>query len=176
MTDAQLNKLKYPIGPFALRDVFTREDLDSFTSTIASAPAQYRSAIRNLSASDLRKTYRDGSWDVQQLVNHVADMQLLHFFRMKSALTEDYREATIVNIEGWVQTADGRLSPVEDSLEMFEGITKRFVHLIRSLDESQWNTRYYHPIRKMHFDQKNAVAMTAWHVRHHLEHIRLALA
>jgi hypothetical protein len=81
-----------------------------------------------------------------------------------------------VDVEGWARTTDGLTSPVEDSLDMFEGIGKRFVLLMKSLDEQQKEISYYHPVRKTTLNQKQAIAMTAWHVRHHLEHIRIALA
>lgn len=104
-------------------------------------------------------------------------MQMLHFFRMKKALTEpDYKEITMVNIEAWTKTPDGLSSPVADSLEMIEGITKRFVYLMKSLDEQQHHIAYYHPARKIMLNQKQAIAMNAWHVKHHLEHIKIALA
>jgi uncharacterized damage-inducible protein DinB len=175
-TDQQLNQLKFPIGPFKAPENITNTELDELVRTIASAPAEYRTVVNSLSADDLRKTYRDGSWNIQQLINHVADMQLLHFFRMKKALTEtDYKEITLVNIDGWAQTSDGLTSPVEDSLDMFEGIAKRFVHLINSLDEDQLDISYYHPVRKTMLSQKQAIAMSAWHVKHHMAHIRIAL-
>jgi uncharacterized damage-inducible protein DinB len=175
-TTDQLAHLKFPIGPFTAPQNVSKEELGSLITTVASAPAKYRDLTANLSASDLKKTYRDGSWNVQQIVNHVADMQLLHFFRMKRAMTEtDYKEITLVNIDGWAHTSDGLTSPIADSLDMFESIGKRFVHLMRSLDETQQQIAYYHPIRKTMLDQKQAIAMSAWHVRHHLEHIKIAL-
>lgn len=177
ITADQLNQLKFPIGPFTAQENTSNADLGTFIKTIASAPADYRNITQGLSEADLQKTYREGSWNVQQLVNHVADMQLLHFFRMKKALTEtDYKEITLVNIDGWARTPDGLTSPIQDSLDMFEGIAKRFVYLIKSLDETQQNIAYYHPVRKTMLNQKQAIAMSAWHVRHHLAHIRMALA
>ena len=176
MTDAELIQKKFPIGPFTANANISKTELDELIDTIASAPEKYARVTRNLGEHDLRKTYREGAWNVQQLVNHVADMQLLHFFRMKRALTEsDYKEITLVNIEGWAHTADGLKSPVADSLLMFDAITRRFVHLMKSLDERQYEISYYHPVRKMTLNQKQAIAMTAWHVKHHLEHIRIAL-
>jgi hypothetical protein len=47
---------------------------------------------------------------------------------------------------------------------------------MRSLDPTQQEIAYYHPGRKITLNQKQAIAMTAWHVRHHLEHIKIALA
>jgi hypothetical protein len=176
ITTDQINQRKFPIGPFTPPENVNQSDLGAFIKTIESAPEKFKNITNDLSGNELKKTYRDGSWNVQQLVNHVADMQLLHFFRMKKALTEaDYKEITLVNIDGWAHTSDGLDSPIADSLHMFEGITKRFVHLMSSLDEKQQQIAYYHPVRKIMLDQKQAIAMSAWHVRHHLEHIRMAL-
>ena len=173
----QLQQLKFPIGPFTAQENISTSDLDALIKAIASAPAEYRKVVKDLSAHDLKKIYRDGSWNVQQLVHHVADIQLLHFFRMKSALTEaDYKEITLVNVDGWAKTPDGLNSPIADSLDMFEAITKRFVFLMKSLTETQYEITYYHPLRKATLNQKNAIAMTAWHLKHHLAHIRIALA
>lgn len=170
------DEIKYPIGPFRSQPDIPKSELDALTDTIASAPALYREVTKGLSPSDLAKTYRDGAWNVQQLVNHVADIQLLHFFRMKCALTQaDYKEVTLVNIDGWASTPDGLNSPIEDSLDMFEAIAKRFVYLIKSFDENQYDVAYYHPVRKVMLNQKQAIAMSAWHVKHHLEHIKIAL-
>lgn len=176
-TPNQINLLKFPIGPFAAKENITEPELAELIKTIEDAPAQYRKITKGLSGADLRKSYREGAWNVQQLVNHVADMHLLHFFRMKKAVTEaDYKQITLVDVEGWARTADGLTSPVEDSLDMFESIGKRFVLLMKSLDEQQKEISYYHPVRKTTLNQKQAIAMSAWHVRHHLEHIRIALA
>ena len=177
MTTEQINQLKFPIGPFKADPNLSKSELDEMTNTIASAPSEYRKVIKGLSEEDLRKTYRDGGWNVQQLVNHVADMHLLHFFRMKRALTEpDYKEVTLVNVDGWAATPDGLSASTEASLDMFESIGKRFVHLIQSLNEKQHEITYFHPLRKTTLNQKQAIAMSAWHVKHHLAHIKIALA
>lgn len=176
ITNDQLTKLKFPIGPFDAKENISRDELVELIVTINDAPAKYRTAVESLTEHDLGRTYREGAWNVQQLVNHVADMQMLHFLRMKKALTEpDYKEPTMVNIPAWANTPDCLGYPLADSLNMMEGITRRFVYLMKSLDEKQLEITYYHPVRKIMFNQKQAIAMTAWHVKHHLEHIRIAL-
>ena len=175
-TTTDPDKLKFPIGPFKAPEHVSKDELAALIATINAAPAQYRQIAAKLSPEDLKKRYREGSWNVQQLIHHVADMQLLHFFRMKKALTEtDYKEITLVNIDGWASTPDGVAAPVDYSLDMFESIAKRFVHLIQSLNDEQLEIAYYHPVRKTMLNQKQAVAMSAWHVKHHLEHIKIAL-
>lgn len=172
----QTERLKFPIGPFSAPENVSELQLNELISVVEEAPAKYRSIAAGLTKTDLSRTYREGSWNVQQLFNHVADMELLHFFRMKKAITEsDYKEITLVSMDGWASTADGRHSSVADALDMFESIVRRHVLLMRALTPEQQNISYYHPVRKINLDQKQAIAMSAWHVRHHLEHLRIAL-
>lgn len=172
----QIAHLKFPIGPFIAPEQISPEELESLIKTVEDAPAKYRGIGESLREEDLVKTYRQGSWNVQQLFAHVADMQMLHFFRMKKALTEkDYNEITLVNMDGWAHTEDGLHSSVSDSLAMFESLTRRFVQLMRSLDQAQIAITYYHPVRKINLNQAQAISMTAWHVSHHLAHLEIAL-
>ncbi|HTM67070.1 MAG TPA: hypothetical protein VL093_12155 [Flavipsychrobacter sp.] len=65
---------------------------------------------------------------------------------------------------------------MEDSLLMLEGITKRYVFLLQTLNEDALQISYYHPLRGYDITQAQAVAMSAWHLQHHLAHIKLALS
>lgn len=172
----QSDLLKFPIGPFLKQDYYSSDELASLIDIIEAAPENYRRLTENISPSDLTKTYREGSWNIRQLVHHVADIQLLHLLRMKKALTEsNYDEVTLINMDGWAATADGQTAPIEDSLIMLEGITKRYVYLLKSLDEKALEVKYFHPVRKFMINQAQAIGMSAWHVRHHLAHIKIAL-
>ena len=107
----------------------------------------------------------------------MADIQLLHFFLMKKAVTElDYNQVTLIDMDGWASTSDGSHAPVIGSIQMLDGITRRYVFLIRSLSAEQLQISYYHPIRGFQINQIQAVAMSAWHLEHHLAHINLALS
>lgn len=171
------DRLRYPVGPFVRKEHYSGEEISAMISAIEEAPERFRSLVEQLGPEDLKKTYRPGSWNVRQLVHHVADIQLLHLLRMKKALTEpDYTETTLIDMDGWAATPDGRDELVSDSLVMFEGLTRRYVYLLRSLTEKELELSYYHPVRKYSINQAQAIAMSAWHVQHHLAHIELALA
>ncbi len=168
--------LRFPIGQVVLKDYYTSEEMSGLLHSVTEMPALYRGMTEKLTEEELLKTYREGGWNVRQLVHHVADMHLLHFFRMKKALTEpDYHDATLVDMAAWGNTADTTEPSVEWSLMILEGIHQRYRTLIRSLNEEQLNISYYHPVRKRSFDQRQALAITEWHGRHHLAHIKLAL-
>ncbi|CAN5443282.1 bacillithiol transferase BstA [soil metagenome] len=168
---------KFPIGPLVLQPTYTPDERRHAIEVLETSPSHYRQLVGHLSPTDLARTYREGSWTIQQLVHHVADIQLLHYFRMKKALTEpDYETATMIDMNAWATTADATTAPIEDSLLLFEGVHRRYVYLAKSLDSSTLAIRYYNPVRQFWVDQAQALAMSAWHVQHHLAHIRLALA
>ncbi|OZI05390.1 hypothetical protein BWI93_25805 [Siphonobacter sp. BAB-5385] len=171
-----MEHLKFPIGPFQLKENYTEEEFQKCVEIIRTSPATYRSLVQDLSEAEMCKTYREGSWTIRQLVHHVADIQLLHYFRMKKAITEpDYAEATLIDMGGWAHTADSVSAPLEDSLLLFEGVHQRYAYLIESLTPEQLELSYFHPVRNIYFNQKQAIAISAWHVQHHLAHIELAL-
>lgn len=166
---------QYPIGRINLKEDYSSDELAALIDVIQAAPAHYRHLVENLTDEDLTKVYREGSWNIRQLVHHVSDIALLHYFRMKKAITEPGSDMALINMDAWAQTIDSLKMPVADSLVMFEGITTRYVFLIDTLTSEQLGVSYYHPVRQIWLTQKQAVAMSAWHVEHHLAHIRLAL-
>lgn len=169
-------QLKFPIGPFVKKEKYSNEELGQFIDVIEAAPISFRTLTETLSDIELAKTYREGSWNVRQLVHHVADIQMLHFLRMKKALTETGKsETTIILMDEWAKSPDSTSAPVKDSLQMLDGITKRYVYLLRSLTPAQLEISYYHPVRKYDITQAQAIAMSAWHLRHHHAHIQIAI-
>lgn len=167
---------KYPIGLFELQDDYSDEELNNFIHILKTIPAEYNKLTHNLTDEELTKTYREGSWNIRQLVHHVADIQFLQYFRMKKALTEpDYKEMTIIDMNAWSATSDALNAPISHSLNILEGILSRHAFFAKTLTPEQLSITYFHPARGIWMDQKQAIAMAVWHVKHHLAHIELAL-
>lgn len=171
MTDRQ-----YPIGRFILKEDYTKEELENFLEVISSSASKYSALTENLGDEDLAKTYREGSWNVRQLVHHVSDIAFIHYFRLKKAVTEsDYNEVTLINMDAWSATQDSLEMPIAGSLSALEAINERYAYFAARLSEAQLASTYFHPMRKIWFNQKQALAMSVWHLQHHLAHIELAL-
>ncbi len=167
---------KYPIGPFALQENYTPEELEEIIRIIETSPARYSETVAHLTDAELARTYREGGWNVRQLVHHVAEIALLHYFRMKKAITEPGYEITLIDMDAWAAAKDSLTLPVLPSLAMFDAIHQRYASLAGTLSEEQLAVSYYHPVRNIWISQKHGLAMSAWHVQHHLAHIRLALS
>jgi hypothetical protein len=170
-----MEHLQYPIGRFTAQASYSAQELQTLITTMKTSPDRYNQLLKDLTEQDLSKTYRPGSWTVRQLLHHVADIHMLNFLRIKKALTEENYIATTIEMNAWALTSDALTAPVEDSLLMLEGINKRFVYLLKGMDEEMFHKGYYHPVRQLHFDLKQAVHMAVWHLEHHQAHIEIAL-
>lgn len=176
MAQLTLDQLRFPIGPFERKEIYTDADLAEMLQTIAAAPAQYRQIAAGLSPGDFQKTYRPGAWTIAQLLHHIADTQLLHYLRLKKTVTEPMGgEVTMIDIDAWANTPDATQAPVADSLDLLESVVKKYLYLARTLNEAQRMKSNFHPVRGYTINADQIVAMSAWHLLHHLKHIEIAL-
>jgi uncharacterized damage-inducible protein DinB len=163
------NDPRYPIGQFIPPSTVTLEDRRYAILTIAEMPEQLREAVRSLDDEQINTPYREGGWTVRQVIHHLADSHMTAFHRLRRALTEDEPAVPGYNEKAFAELADSSM-PVEWSLDVLEGVHARWVSLLESMDEAQWQRTWNHAengIQHMDF-----VAMHyAWHSRHHVAHI-----
>ena len=169
------DQLRYPIGPWQAQDQYSPETLQQIIQRIRQLPGEYETVVSGLSADQLEKQYRTGSWTVLQLVHHVADTHLLHFLRLKHALTEPDTTAVMGDVNAWAALEEARTAPPADSLLMLTGLHSRIAHVADTLTTADLAITYYHPGRQRHLTLAQALSVVVWHGEHHLAHIRLAL-
>lgn len=163
--------LRYPIGKFSRpKDALTADQRNKFIDEIADAPARLASAIRGLSPAQLDTPYRPGGWTVRQVIHHLPDSHMNSYVRFKLALTEDEPVIKPYEENLWAQLDDSRDTPVEVSLALLENLHKRWVILLRSFAPADWPRKFRHPeLGPTTLEQ--ALALYAWHGRHHVAHI-----
>lgn len=164
---------KFPIGALQVPDHVTLEDVQQWLNETKTYAERLRETVGSLSDEQLNKTYREGSWNIRQLVHHVADSQLNMYQRLKLALTDNNPTASAFNQDKWAVLPDTEL-PVESSIKMLEGINERIVALGNSLTEEQLNRTFTHKVNG-EVSVAKKVAKLAWHEEHHLAHIKIAL-
>jgi hypothetical protein len=170
-----MENLQYPVGKWSGKTEFSQQEIDGFAAEILTLASQYRSLTESLTDDQLAKTYREGGWNIRQLVHHVADSHLFHYLRLKHALTEDQPNGVLGKINDWAEMADYTEGPVEDSLLMIESVHRRFVFLFKSLAPDVYNRSYFHPFRQLYVTIPQSLDMIVWHLKHHLAHIAIAL-
>lgn len=173
MTDqtmAELEELRFPIGRFTPPSGTNPQPRAEQLQTLRQLPGRLRDAIAGLSDAQLNTPYREGGWTVRQVVHHVADSHANAFVRFKLALTEDWPTIKGYDEASWAELADSRTLPVEVSLKLLEGLHARWVALIESLREGDFEKGYVHPVLGRQ-SLAQALALYAWHSHHHNAHI-----
>jgi len=162
---------RYPIGPFEYAGAATDGQRRELIDRIAALPAEFRAAVSAAGSERLDTPYRPGGWTVRQVVHHLPDSHMNAFVRFKLALTE--REPTIKPYDEtrWAELADVSGTPVEVSLALLEALHERWVVLLRSLTAADFQRTYFHPEQGRAMSLDYALAMYAWHGRHHTGHV-----
>jgi len=168
MTMSELDP-RYPVGKFSKPDTITPDERTSAIATLAQLPEQLRNAVDGLDSAKLSTPYREGGWTVRQVVHHVADSHMNAFIRIRLALTEDWPTIKPYDEASWATLHD-MIAPIEWSLELVESLHARWVMLLQSLDEQQWQRGYRHP-ESGPATVELATLLYAWHSRHHVAHI-----
>jgi uncharacterized damage-inducible protein DinB len=166
--------VKYPIGKLQVPEKVTLEHIQEWLKQIETYTVRLRETVDSLSEKELSKTYREGAWNVRQLVHHIADSQLNMYQRLKLALTDENPTVPAFDEEKWAIQPDTEL-PVESSIKMLEGINERIVSLGHRLTEEQLDRVFTHQTNGK-ITAATKVAKLAWHEEHHLAHIKIALS
>lgn len=160
---------RYPIGEFVKPATITPDDRLSAIATLAELPEMLRNAVDGLDTAQLSTLYREGGWTVRQVVHHVADSHMNAFIRLRLALTEDWPTIKPYNEKAWATLRDSA-APIEWSLELVESLHARWVMLLQSLGEEQWQRGYRHP-ESGPTKLDMMTLLYAWHSLHHVAHI-----
>jgi uncharacterized damage-inducible protein DinB len=160
---------RFPVGTFTPPESVTADERAYAVATLAELPSQLRNAVDDLDQEQLDTPYRDGGWSVRQVVHHLADSHTNAVIRVRLALTEDWPTVLPYDENAWSMLHD-YTAPVEWSLELIESLHARWVMLLQSLSEQQWQRGFNHPkIGPMTVE--TATMLYAWHSRHHVAHI-----
>jgi uncharacterized damage-inducible protein DinB len=163
------DELRYPVGRFSAPAMSLPGVRAAHIQTLRLLPERLRAAVAGLDDAQLDTPYREGGWTVRQVVHHVPDSHINCYVRMKLALTEDWPTIKPYDEAGWANLADSGL-PVDVSLAVLEALHARWVALLESLSEDDFQRGYEHPEMGRQ-NLAKVLALYDWHSRHHTAHI-----
>jgi hypothetical protein len=166
---SEFQDLRYPIGRFIAPSSFEPAIRAEHITELRLLPGKLQSAVSGLSHTQLDTPYREGGWTVRQLVHHIADSHANAYIRTKLAVTEDWPIIKPYDEAAWALLPDSRL-PIDGSIAMISAIHERWVALLESLSEADYQRGYNHPENGRQ-DLATVLAIYAWHSRHHTAHI-----
>ena len=162
---------RYPIGKFSRTEKLTVQERATAIAVLEALPENLRAAVAGLSDAQLETPYRAGGWTLRQVVHHLADSNGLCSDRMRWALAEDWPTVLPADEDAWARLEDARTMPVDVSLELLGPLHRRWVALLRSVPLAAWAERgIVHP-KMGRTSLEQALALYAWHNRHHTAHI-----
>jgi len=140
-------------------------------SEIEQLPMKLNEAVRGLSEEQLNLVYREGGWTLRQVVHHIADSHMNSFIRFKLALTEDTPTIKPYYEDRWAELQDSVNTDVKLSIILIEALHRRWVILLKSLNDSDFRRQFHHPesLKMVRLDYN--VGLYAWHGNHHVAHI-----
>jgi len=166
---SNLDDPRFPIGRFSPPASSLPGVRAAHIQTLRLLPGRLRAAVAGLNDAQLDTPYRDGGWTVRQVVHHVPDSHMNCYVRFKLALTEDWPTIKPYDEAAWASLADGRM-PVEISLELVAALHGRWVGLLETLTEDDFQRGYAHP-QSGRQNLAQVLALYDWHSRHHTAHI-----
>lgn len=161
---------RFPIGKFHYQGAPSADQRTKYIAEIEQTPAAVRAAVQGLSAKQLDTPYRDGGWNVRQVVHHIPESHMNAYIRFKLALTEDEPTIKPYAEDRWAKLADVQSTPTKVSLDLLEHLHMRWVILLRGLGDEEWKKTFIHPESGVVSLEKN-LALYAWHGKHHTAHI-----
>ena len=165
----ELDDLRYPIGRLSAQAGGTAATRSAHIQALRLLPGQLRAAVSGLSDAQLNTPYREGGWTVRQTVHHLADSHANSFIRFKLALTEDWPTIKPYDEAAWARLADSD-TPIEGSLTFIDALHQRWVALLESMTEQDFQKGFVHPVNGRQ-NLERALAIYEWHGRHHTAHI-----
>jgi hypothetical protein len=170
-----LETLRYPVGRFErLKAPLERAARDGFINTLDETPARFRSLVTGLTDAQLDTPYRPGGWTIRQVVHHVPDSHMNAYVRCKWAMTEEEPSIKVYEEQLWAELPEAKSGKVDMSLALLEALHRRWVTFLRALPEAAFSRAFVHPEWKR-VTIEEAIAMYAWHCRHHAAHIERGL-
>jgi uncharacterized damage-inducible protein DinB len=166
-----MEELKYPVGRFDVKQAAPDADeRRRLIDSLASTPAQMRSAVEALSEAQLDTPYRDQGWTVRQVVHHVPDSHLNAYIRFKWGLTEDVPLIKTYDEKAWSNLPDAQTAPAGISLDLLSAVHARWDLVLKSMADSDFTRTIRHP-EWGEITLATMLRLYEWHGRHHVAHI-----
>jgi uncharacterized damage-inducible protein DinB len=169
LNTAMTPDLRYPIGEFDRNFEISADARRERIKTLIELPDKLAAAVAGLNDEQLDTEYRPGGWTVRQTAHHVPDSHSNALIRFKWALTEDSPVIKAYYEDRWAMLGDSKM-PVDVSLRLIRAVHERWVALLESMSEDDYQRTFHHP-ETGEWTLDGVLALYAWHSRHHTAHI-----
>ena len=123
--------------------------------------------------SEWGKTYAPGKWTVRQMLVHLADVELVHLWRLSRAWAEPGSPVYAFDHDRWVTALRYDERPLDICRDMFVGIRNQIIYYVETMPESAFENTVDHSENGL-VPVSRILKYLVYHTDHHLEQIRFA--
>jgi hypothetical protein len=146
-----------------------REDVvKKLEESLAAVTAQF-----DAPPADLKKSYAPGKWTVRQVLAHLADCELIGYWRFGRAVAEPDSTVEPFEQDEWAARMAYSERPLALDRDVFLSTRRLLIHLVKTLPEDRLKTESHH-LEKGALDGYRWAALQAGHCEHHLGQMNAA--
>ena len=130
--------------------------------------ASLERAVAGLSDAQLRQPERPGKWSVIEVVQHLADSEIVYGYRIRMILASDTPNIEGYDQDAWSQRLRYAEASLPDALSQIRILRGRSLHLLRGLRPEEWERAGMHSER----GRESVRHITKLLAAHDLVHLR----
>jgi hypothetical protein len=159
-----------PAGSLEATPAYSESLREKLISGIQIVPDRLRTSLAGLTESQMDTLYKN--WTIRQIVHHIADSHVHSYIRFKWALTEDNPVIKAYEEAEWVLLDDAKAGAVEPSVALLSGLHAKWVQVLNSMTEKQFERTFVHPQTRETVRLWTALNYYQWHGQHHIAQIQ----
>jgi len=103
--------------------------------------------VRRVDDATLRRPEAPGKWSVVEVIQHLADAELVTSYRIRIVLTQDTPALVGYDQDVWAREFRYREAPLAEALAQLAGLRDANLRVFRSLEPAQWKRAGLHSER-----------------------------
>jgi len=125
-------------------------------------------ATAGLSLAQLRQPEKPGKWSVIEVVQHLADSEIVYGYRIRMILASDTPDIQAYDQDAWAQRLRYAEASLPDALTQIRVLRGRSLELLRGLQPDEWARAGMHSER----GRESVRHITKLQAAHDLVHLR----
>jgi hypothetical protein len=129
-----------------------------------------RAALADFPADKVAAPLPPGRWSAQEVVCHLADMEIVYADRIQAVIAEDGPQIPARDENRYVSRLNYQARRVTDMLALIETVRRQITPLLQSLDAADFHRVGIHSVDGP-LDLKTLLSRISGHVPHHADFI-----
>jgi hypothetical protein len=130
--------------------------------------ASLERAVAGITDAQLRQPEKPGKWSVIEVIQHLADSEIIYGYRIRLILAADTPNIDGVDQDAWAQRLRYAETSLPDALAQIRVLRGRSLHLLRGLKPEEWDRAGMHNERGL----ESVRHITKLLAAHDLVHLR----